>query len=123
MASGIPTLEIVFSLNSMRTSFSVSPILALLPYLFCPSNLAHQHEHGIIKFVDHALLQRNDRVIRDVNLLGTHFRAALRDVAQADAEIFLEQTRARFRIERVHLERGNPDEEPRPAELLHLLVL
>src|SRR5712692_4669314 len=123
MASGIPAFEMVFSVNSMRTSFNVSPILVSLPYLFGSSNLPHQHEHGIVEFVDHALLQWNNRIIRYVNLLRTHLSAAFCDVTQADAELFLEHPRPRFRIERMHLERCHADEKTWPPKLLHLLVL
>src|ERR1700730_547667 len=104
MASGMPAFEMVFRSNSMRTSFSVSLSLVLLACLFCPSNLPHQHEYGIIKFVDHALLQRNDRIVRDVDILRTHFRAAFSNVAQTDAEFILEHACARLRIERMHFE-------------------
>src|SRR5271167_899671 len=104
MASGIPAFEIVFSLNSME------PPLASARFFFRSSNFPNQHEHGIIKFVDHTLLQRNDRIVRDVDLLRTHFRAALGDVAKADAELIFEHARARLRVERMHFERGNPYE-------------
>src|ERR1700730_10903056 len=91
--------------------------------LLCPSNLPHQHEHGIVEFVNHTLLQWNDRIVRDVDLLGANLGAALGNVAEADAELILKQPRARFRVEGMHFERRNADEKPRSPELLHLLVI
>src|ERR1700682_4145870 len=117
MASGMPAFEMVFRLNSMRTSWAVDAMTArLLPVdlrllmesrasppkldgrprpslhrmrmthravtvlvLLHPSNLPNQHEYGIIEFVHHALFQRNDRIVCDVDLLGANFGAALGD--------------------------------------------
>lgn len=53
----------------------------------------------------------------------TYFRAALGDVAQADTEIVLEHLGAGLRIERMHLECGDPDKKPRSAEVLQLFVI
>src|SRR5579863_5307654 len=117
MASGIPALEMVFSLNSM------GPPSTSARFWFLSSNLPYQHEHGIIKFIHHALFQRDDRIVGDVDLLGAHLGAAFGDVAQADAEFVLEHAGARLRIERVHFESRNPDEKPRSSELLYLMVL
>ncbi len=102
---------------------AVSAILDSFLYLLCPSNLPNQHEDGIVEFVDHALLQWNDRIVRDVDLLGTDFGATLGYVAEADAEFIFQQARARFRVERMHFERRNPNEKPRSSELLRLVVL
>src|ERR1700675_3105987 len=102
-----------------RTTHRAVTVLVLL----CPSNLPNQHEHGIIKFIHHALLQWDDRIVRDVDLLGTNFGAALGNVAEADAELVFQQARARFRVERMHFEGCNSDEKPRSSELFHLLVI
>src|ERR1700687_5591330 len=123
MASGMPAFEMVFNLNSMRTSVTVNPLLISFLFSFHPSNLPNQHEHGIIEFVNHALLQWNDRIVRDVDLLGANLGAALGNVAEADAELILQQARARLRVERMHLERRNSNEKPRSSELLPLLVV
>src|SRR6185436_19023297 len=48
--------------------------------------------------------------------------AALGDVAQAQARRLLEELRAVFPVDRVHLQRGDADEEPRPRELVLELV-
>src|ERR1700735_564702 len=122
-ASGIPAFEMVFSLNSIEPPLASTRFWSCCRTLFCPSYLPHQHEHGIVKFVDNTLLQRNDRIIRNVNLLGAHFRTALGDVAQTEAEVLLEHARAGFRIARMHFEPRDPDEEPRSPEMLHFLVL
>src|ERR1700682_6106703 len=84
MASGIPSFEMVFNLNSMG---SPSPSAE---FLFGASDLPDQHEHRIIKFIHDALLQRNDRIVCNVDLLGAHFRTALGDVAQTDAKLILQ---------------------------------
>src|ERR1700730_3807643 len=117
MASGIPAFEMVFNFNSTR------PPLASTRFWFGSSNLPNQHEHRIIKFVDPALLQRNNRIVRDMNLLGAGFGAALVDVAHTDAELILEHSKARLRVKRMHLERRHADEKTWSRELLHLLVL
>src|SRR5882724_12794175 len=117
MASGIPALEIVFNLNSM------GPPVPSPQFLFGASDLPNQHEHRIIKFIHNALFQRNDRIIRDVDLLGAHFCAALGDVAETDAELILKQLGASLRVERMHFEPRDPYEEPRSSELFHLLML
>jgi len=51
-----------------------------------------------------------------VNIFGTNLGAAFRDVAEADAEVVLEQGRAIEGIERVEFEAGDADEEARAAE-------
>jgi hypothetical protein len=58
-----------------------------------------------------------------MDLLGADFRAALGDVAQADAELILEHSNARLGVKRMHFERRHADEKPWSPELLHLLVL
>src|SRR5829696_2053925 len=64
--------------------------------------------------VGHALLERDDRVVRDMDVLGTQLFAALRDVAVANAGLVLEQLGARARIHRVHLVGGDPHHRARP---------
>src|SRR6266446_9273326 len=118
MASGIPACEMVFSLNS-----NGNLLLPVSPILFGPSDFPHQHEHGIIEFVDYAFLQRNDRVVGDVNLFGTDFCAAFRNVAQTDTEFILEHSGARLGVEGMHLEPRHSHEEPRSPEVLQLLML
>src|SRR3989475_5560418 len=86
------------------------------------SELPEQPDDGIV-VVGHPLLERDDPVVGDVDVLGTYFGAALRDVAQAHAGLLLHELGAIASIERVHVEAGELDEEARPREaLLFLLV-
>src|ERR1700682_5132451 len=112
MASGIPSFEMVFNLNSMG---SPSPSAE---FLFGASDLPDQHEHRIIKFIHDALLQRNDRIVCNVDLLGAHFRTALGVVAQTDAKLILQHLGARLRVERMHFEPRHPHEKSWSPELL-----
>src|SRR6476620_5426583 len=47
--------------------------------------------HRIIESIHHSLLERDDRVIGDLDMLWAHFCAALRDVAVAQAKLVLHQ--------------------------------
>src|ERR1700722_4197604 len=106
----MPAFEMVFSLNSMNlnsrsTDFVYSKLDSVWRlFLFYASNLSNQHEQGIIELIDHAFFQREDRIVGNVDLFGAHFRAALGDVAQADAKFILEHLGARLRIQRMHFE-------------------
>jgi len=90
--------------------------------LFSPY-LHEQHCQRIVKLVHHTLLERDDSVVCNVNVLGTNLRAALRDIAIAQAKLILEQARAVEAIERMHLETGDSNEETRAGELFLLVVL
>ena len=59
--------------------------------LFCAGDFAGRSWSADRRIVHDAFLQRNDGIVGDVNFLGADFRAAFRDVAQADAELFLQQ--------------------------------
>src|SRR2546425_5819047 len=88
------------------------------------AELAEQPDDGVEEVVRHPFLERDDRVVRDVDLLGADFRAALRDVAEPDARGLPYELRAVERIERVHVQARQLDEEPRPREgALVLLVV
>ena len=82
-------------------------------------------EHRVVLGVDHALLERDDRVVGDVDVLGADLGAALGDVAVARCRASSCAPRAAVaRVERVHLELGDADEEARAGELgLVLLVV
>ncbi len=73
--------------------------------------------------VYHPLLERNDRVVRDGDVLRTDLGAALGDVAIADPELFLERRHAIGHIQRMHLQRGGVDEVTRPDELVVLVMV
>ena len=53
--------------------------------VFLSGQLSQEPAHWIVKVIDHALLQRNDRVVGDVNVFGANLGTALRDVAKADS--------------------------------------
>src|SRR5882762_9172162 len=87
------------------------------------SELPEQPDDGV-EAVDHPLLERDDAVVGDVDVLGTHLGAALGDVAQAHARLLLHELRAVASVEWVHVEAGQLDEEARHGEaLLQLLVV
>src|SRR6185369_4459282 len=81
--------------------------------------LEHPQEPGerIVEAIDDPLLERNDRVVRDRDLLGADLGAALRDVAVADAVLLLQVDHAVRGIQRMHLERRGIGEEARADEL------
>src|SRR4051812_27304876 len=85
--------------------------------------LAQQARGRIVEPVDDAFLQRNDRVVGDGDVLGADLGAALGDVAVADAVRLLELGEAVLGVERMHLERGDVDQEARADELLVLVVI
>src|ERR1700682_5709535 len=59
--------------------------------------------------VVHSLLERDDRVVRDVDVLRAHLGAAFGYVAVADTGISLEQRPAVEHVLRMHLEAGDAD--------------
>src|SRR5579875_2988515 len=88
------------------------------------ADLAAQPRDWVVADVDRPLLQGDDRVVGDVDPLGAHLRAALRDVAQADAEGARDGVSAVQRVERVHLELRQAHEEAgADVALLVLLVV
>src|SRR3954462_7420816 len=105
----MPACEIVFRLYSITTSMSFARDRL--------ADFAYDSQNRIVEVIYHAFLQWDDGVIGDVNVLGAHFRAALRDVATPDTHFILQQFRARHRIERMHLQARHAHEEPRPGKL------
>src|SRR6266849_5156063 len=65
--------------------------------------LPQEPAHRIVKVIHHALLQRNDGVVGDVNVFGANLRTALGDIAETYAELILEQLRPVRCVERMHL--------------------
>src|SRR5262245_29227132 len=82
-----------------------------------------QPRDRIVEAIDDALLEGNDRVVGDRNVLGADLRAALRDVAVADALRFLQLGDPILGVERVHLECRGVDDEARADELIVLVVI
>src|SRR5690606_41827191 len=73
------------------------------PTLFPYTTLFRSPEdplQGIVEAVDDPLLQRDDRIVGDRDVLRADDRAALRDVAEADARGLLEFLDAIFGVER-----------------------
>src|SRR5258707_3977474 len=62
------------------------------------------------------LLERDDRVVGDVDVLRTDLGAALRDVAEPDAGLRPQELEAVVRVERLHLERRATPEHPGTGE-------
>ena len=83
----------------------------------------HQLQHRVVELVHHPLLERDDGVVRDRDVFRADLRAALRDVAVADAVLLLQVRHAVRGVERVHLQLRDVDEEPRADELVVLVVV
>src|SRR5438045_4088666 len=79
---------------------------------------SQQPRERIVEPVDHSLFQRNDRIVGDRDVFRADFRAALGDVAVADAVLLAKLRDAVGRIERIHLERCRVGQEPRTDELV-----
>src|SRR5262245_36296989 len=82
----------------------------------------HPHD-GVVVVVDHALLQRDDRVVGDLDVLRADLGAALRDVAEPDPRPRADELPAVHGIQRVHVQLGQAHEEARPEELGLVLVV
>src|SRR3990170_2991703 len=80
------------------------------------SDLAQEPDDGIVVFGDDALLERDDGVVRDVDMLGADLGAALRDVAETQARLDPGQLLAVVGVQRVHLQLRQPHEEARARE-------
>src|SRR5579871_1067195 len=87
------------------------------------ANLADNHKQRIVELIHHPLLQRNDGIVGDVYILRANLSATLRDVAESDAQLFLQQMRPGAPVKRMHLKRSRTNKKTRPAELLLLIVV
>src|SRR5438874_6712599 len=77
----------------------------------------------IIKLIHHPFFQRNNSVVRDLNLLRTNLGTTFRDVAVADSVGFAQFRHPIFGIEGVHLERGGVNQKARPDKaIMHLMI-
>src|SRR2546425_1344952 len=92
-----------------------------LPALRAPELLEEPHDG--IERVGGALLERDDPVVGDVDVLGADLGAALGDVAEADPRVLLDEARAVTRVQRMHVEARDLDEEARPGERALLVVV
>src|SRR5258708_29627540 len=83
----------------------------------------HEVADWIVELVDAPLLERNDRIVRDRNMLRTDLGAAFRDVAVADSVRLLQLRYAIRRIQRMHLQGCRIDQIPRSYKLLVLVMV
>src|SRR5207302_139977 len=82
-----------------------------LTTVLAPADLQPDEDRVVLR-VDHALLQRDDAVVSDVDAFGTHLGAALGDVAVAEPLVLLRHLPAVESVEWMHVELGVADEEP-----------
>src|SRR5712675_1962512 len=85
--------------------------------------LSDNPNQRIVKFVHHPLLQRNNGVIRNVNIFRADLRATFRDVAKPDAQLILQQLRPRNAIHRMHFQSRHAHKKSRSAKLLVLVMV
>ena len=57
----------------------------------------------IVEVVNHALLQRNNRVVGYMDVFWTDFSTTLRDIAEADPKLVFQQLSARHIVKWMHL--------------------
>src|SRR5213594_733054 len=81
-----------------------------------PGELPAQPQERIVVAIDHPLFEGDDSVVRDLDLLRADVGAAARDVAETGAEILPDGGDPIPGVQRMHLERRQPDHEPRPHE-------
>src|SRR6185295_6884010 len=108
--------------NSFRMALPWYSWIFIERSLLGAAELAQQPHHRVVG-IDHPLLERDDRVVGDVDVLRADLGAALGDVAEAYTCVLGQELGAVDGIERVHLERGGLDEEARPREALLLLLV
>src|SRR5437879_3675612 len=86
------------------------------------ANASKRPADRVVGARDDALLERDDAVVGDMDVLGAHIGAAFRDVAVGEPVLRADELGAVVRVERVHLERREADEEARTREAV-LVVL
>src|SRR5829696_5379469 len=86
------------------------------------SHLAHQPLGRVVVLVGYALLEGDDGVVGDVDVNRADLGAALGDVAEAYAVVFLEVGEPVGLVHGVHLQPLVSDEEPGAGELGVLVV-
>src|SRR5947207_13169300 len=81
-----------------------------------PREPAPDAADGVVEIVHHALLQRDDGVVRDVDRLGADLRTALGDVAVADPGLLLEVSSAGGHVDGLYIETRDPYEAARQRD-------
>src|SRR5215210_6982493 len=88
-----------------------------------PAEKLHQFSQRIKELIHHPLLERNDRIIRDRDMLRTDLGAALGDVAEADSVSCAQLWYSILHVQRVHLQRRHVHQEAGPDEILVEMVV
>src|SRR5438094_564422 len=91
-------------------------IVLLHPTVPSASELTPHPREWVVVFGYHPLLERNNGVVGDLDLLRTHLGTTLGDVAHADPCAGLEQLQPIVGVERMHLQRGQPDKKTRAGK-------
>src|SRR5438093_772081 len=84
---------------------------------------AQESAERIVKLIHYALLQRNNRVVRNGDILRTNVGAAFRDVAISNPERLLQFRQTIRRIQWMHFKRRNVHQKTWPDELLVQMML
>src|ERR1700674_4448700 len=92
------------------------PFLCVRAVLLTAAQPPERRPDGVEVDIVHALLQRNDCIVRDLDVLRTHLRAALCDVAVTDTGFAFQQGSPVERVLRMHFQPRDPDHEPRTVE-------
>src|SRR5664279_3958191 len=77
------------------------------------SDLRAEPGDRIVLPVDDSLLQRDERIVGDLDVFGADLRAALGDIAQPEAVVVLRDLLAIEGVERVHVQFGGAHEKAR----------
>src|SRR5882672_5607645 len=100
----MPSLESGFSSN-------IDSCFRMLVCLRLWTEAAQQLRYWIEKLIHHALFQRDNGVIGNLNVFRTDMGAAFGDVAVADVESFSQLADPVFGVERMHFKGGDVDEK------------
>src|SRR5216683_4427855 len=79
-------------------------------------DLRAEPDDGVVLAPGDAFFHRDERVVGDLDVLGADLCAALGDVAVAEPEVLLRDHAAVGRVGGVHLELGDPHQEPGAGE-------
>src|SRR5262249_48986060 len=99
------------------------PAITILIRVRHSAYLAHKFQQRVVELIHHALLERDDGIVGDLDLFRTDLSAALGDIAVTDSKFVLQQFGAIDIIERVHLQPGYADKKARATELLFLVMI
>src|SRR5262245_8931866 len=77
----------------------------------------------VVISVHNSFFERNDRVVRDLDALRTNLCAALGDIAVSRAQLAFEKRQSVAGVQRVHLQAGDTNQKPRPAEFVLTIMV